>query len=1124
MSVHLLSWTRCALSFLLLWSVARNVAAVDSINLNPSIRYQIMTGWEGLVSGGVGDIEPVKPYLGSAFDIAVNDLGITRCRLEIQSGAETPIDWARQFVSGTMGEDEYMRQHAYKIFNDNNDPNSINPAGFHFTLLDYTIDSQVIPLRQRTLARGEQFYIKLQYVDFGSSTFEHADNPAEYAEFMLALFQHMRSKYGFVPDGIDIVLEPELTQEPGWPAVWDYMAIGNAIVATANKLQANGFPIPEFSAPETTSAGNTVKIYNWIKMFVPQAIPYIKEISYHRYDVPSTAIIQGIGDLAAAEGKRSAMTEWWDPRLSYQTLHEDIRIGRNSSWQQGVFADNYNGPGSWTNIFNGVASVSSYSRFTRQYTKYVRPGAQRVEATSSNAAFDPLAFINGNGKNVVVVKAAAGGSFSIANLPAGTYGIFYTTAAQYDVNLADVTIVGGQNVTGSIPAAGVLTVYGKSAGAAQAPAITTQPANVTVTVGQTATFSVGASGTGPLAYQWQKNGANIAGATGSSYTTAPAVSADNGTSFRAIVSNAAGSVTSAGATLTVTAVGNTPPSVVLTSPTNGQSFTTPANISLSANASDGDGTISKVDFYQGGALIGADTSSPYSIAWNNVAAGSYSLTARATDNVGALTMSGAVSITVNAVSTGGTQTPYGGSPMAIPGTVAAAKYDNGGEGIAYHDADASNLMSSIYRPGQGVDSNGSGVGWILAGEWLEYSINVSASGSYTIAIPLSHPGTGGAMHVSFNGVNATGSLDFPTTASWETQQTITKTVNLSAGPQVMLVAFDSNGSTGYGPGLGDIVISPTGGGAVVGSGTGLTGQYFDNLDFTGAHFTRTDAAVNFDWGMGAPTSSMGVDYFSIRWTGQVQAQYAQAYTFHVTGDDGVRLWVNGNLLIDKWLVQAPTEYAAMMAMTAGTKYDIKLEYYENYGGTAAQLRWSSASTAKQIIPSSQLYPTGAPARGQNPYSGTPMAIPGIISAPRYDTGGEGVAYHDMEASNLMSGIWRPGEGVDTDNNRGIGWIQAGEWIEYTVNVAQAGTYVLSTPACHPGPGGTFHVNFNGVDMTGTMTAPNTGAWEVNQTISRSVSLSAGAQVMQVVFDTNGSTGYVCGIGDITLVSIPTGTG
>jgi hypothetical protein len=83
------------------------------------------------------------------------------------------------------------------------------------------------------------------------------------------------------------------------------------------------------------------------------------------------------------------------------------------------------------------------------------------------------------------------------------------------------------------------------------PAITTQPANKTVKVGKTAKFSVTATGTTPLHYQWMKNGVNITGATGSSYTTPPTTPADNSSFFAVIVSNVAGSVTSNTAILTV---------------------------------------------------------------------------------------------------------------------------------------------------------------------------------------------------------------------------------------------------------------------------------------------------------------------------------------------------------------------------------------------------------------------------------------------------------------------------------------------------------------------------------------------------------------------------------------------
>jgi hypothetical protein len=145
-----------------------------------------------------------------------------------------------------------------------------------------------------------------------------------------------------------------------------------------------------------------------------------------------------------------------------------------------------------------------------------------------------------------------------------------------------------------------------------------------------------------------------------------------------------------------------------------------------------------------------------------------------------------------------------------------------------------------------------------------------------------------------------------------------------------------------------------GGGA---GGTGLNGEYYDNMNFTQRKLTRTDATVNFDWGTGSPNAAIGADTFSVRWTGQVQPQFSQTYTFYTRTDDGVRLWVNGQLLVDKWIDQGPTEWSGTIALTANTKYNFQVDYYENGGGAVAQLSWSSSSTPKAIIPQSRLFTT-----------------------------------------------------------------------------------------------------------------------------------------------------------------------
>src|SRR5207244_984097 len=113
----------------------------------------------------------------------------------------------------------------------------------------------------------------------------------------------------------------------------------------------------------------------------------------------------------------------------------------------------------------------------------------------------------------------------------------------------------GASITG-IGCAGVAGTQNGNP-APSAPSITAQPTAQTVTGGQSATFTVAATGTAPLSYQWNKNGAAISGATSSSYTTPATTSSDNGALFTVVVSNSVGAVTSNAATLTV----NTPPSI-----------------------------------------------------------------------------------------------------------------------------------------------------------------------------------------------------------------------------------------------------------------------------------------------------------------------------------------------------------------------------------------------------------------------------------------------------------------------------------------------------------------------------------------------------------------------------------
>lgn len=141
-----------------------------------------------------------------------------------------------------------------------------------------------------------------------------------------------------------------------------------------------------------------------------------------------------------------------------------------------------------------------------------------------------------------------------------------------------------------------------------------------------------------------------------------------------------------------------------------------------------------------------------------------------------------------------------------------------------------------------------------------------------------------------------------------------------------------------------------------GNNFGLRGEYFDNIDLTGLKLTRTDEVINFDWGLGSPDPVIGPDTFSVRWTGLIEPRFSESYTFHTSSDDGVRLWINEQLIINNWTDHALTEDTGTISLSAGQKYDLRMEYFENAGNAATKLAWSSASQPKEFIPPGQFSP------------------------------------------------------------------------------------------------------------------------------------------------------------------------
>jgi hypothetical protein len=309
----------------------------------------------------------------------------------------------------------------------------------------------------------------------------------------------------------------------------------------------------------------------------------------------------------------------------------------------------------------------------------------------------------------------------------------------------------------------------------------------------------------------------------------------------------------------------------------------------------------------------------------------------------------------SAAAADGASTPYWGNPVTLPGTIQAEEFDNGGEGVAYHDTTAGNSGGAFRNTDVDIESASPGgydVGWIAPGEWLNYSVNVSAAGSYIVTFSIASLGQGGTFHLEMNGVNVTGGMTIPDTGGWQNWQMLTRTVNLSAGPQIARIVMDANG---------------------------------------------VNAVGNIDW---------------------------------------------------------------MLFTTGGVS---------------------------------------------TPYGGSPSAIPGAIEAEQFDDGGEGVAYHDTTAGNSGGAFRNTDVDIEPTSSGGydVGWIAAGEWLQYSVNVAAAGSYTVQFRVASLGQGGTFHLEMNGVNVSGTLTIPDTGGWQNWQTVSATVQLSAGTQFARIVIDTSG---------------------
>jgi regulation of enolase protein 1 (concanavalin A-like superfamily) len=312
-----------------------------------------------------------------------------------------------------------------------------------------------------------------------------------------------------------------------------------------------------------------------------------------------------------------------------------------------------------------ITSPSTGATFTEPATITVAAAASDTDGTITKVDFY-------KGSQLIASDTTNSYSASLTNVAAGTYQLKAVATDSDGVTATSSPV----SVTVNSPTnqAPTVSLTSPAAGATYtAPASITMSASASDADGTVARvdFYRGATllasdTTSPYGYTW--------GSVAAGTYQLTAVARDNDGATR----------TSAAVSVTVNSATNQAPSVALTSPAAGASFTAPANITLTASASDTDGTVARVEFYRGWTLIGSDTTSPYSAVWSSAPAGSYSLKARAVDNGGATLMSTAVSITVvtttNQLPSVAITSPISGQSFTAPAslTIAAAASDTDG--------------------------------------------------------------------------------------------------------------------------------------------------------------------------------------------------------------------------------------------------------------------------------------------------------------------------------------------------------------------------------------------------------------------------------------------------------------
>ncbi|GAL84005.1 carbohydrate binding family 6 [Sporocytophaga myxococcoides] len=695
-------------------------------------------------------------------------------------------------------------------------------------------------------------------------------------------------------------------------------------------------------------------------------------------------------------------------------------------------------------------------------------------------------------------------SITWTDVPAGSYAI---TAKAYNQSGASAT---SSEVTFTV---------GDRVNLLPVVSIVTPTANTSIAEGETIVVSVNASDPdGNIAKVELFNGSTkIAERTALPYTFnwADAVAGTYTITAKATDNEAAVSVSS-NVTITVHSVAQgIPPVVKITSPSTNSTFQEGKVITINADASDSDGTITKVEYYNGSEKIGQELLEPYSLLWNNAPVGTHSITVKAIDNSGLFTISDPITIVVN--ERNALKEPYHGTPAEIPGRIEAEDFDKGGLNLAYYD-DTPDNKGGQYRKEEYVDiekcaEGGYDIGFMDIGEWLDYTVEVKETGTYELGVRVGSPNTGKVLHIEMDGVDISGPVTVPNTGDWQKYVTVKiPNIELTAGIQTMKIVMDSaEFNLNYVEFKKISVPNPTVSTPYHGSPAIIPGKieaedydlgglnvayYDDTQDNKGGAYRDDFVDIEKCAEGGYDIGFMDIGEW-LNYTVQVDSSGTYELGLRVgspnTGKvlhiemDGVD--ISGPVTVPNtgdWQKYATVKIPNIQ-LTAGVKI-MKIAM------DSAEFNLNYVEFKKVSAPN----PTVS-----TPYHGSPAIIPGRIEAEDYDLGGLNVAYYDDTQDN-KGGAYRD-DFVDiekcAEDGYDIGFMDIGEWLNYTVQVDSTGTYELGVRVGSPNTGKVLHIEMDGLDISGPVTVPNTGDWQKYATVKiPNIQLTAGVKIMKIVMD------------------------